>query len=178
MHLFSRTFKLSPMGQEKLGHRLFQIGVISKGIGGLSDVLLGIVAVAVPKIALQHTILSVFHNALVRDPDFVLANVLYESLRGISMRTQHFIAFYLFSHGIIKIFLVTQLLRGKLWAFPVSATFMSILICYQLFRFTQTHSLVLLFFTFLDIAVVALIVYEQQRMTGERVGNRTNEAHM
>ncbi|BCG83133.1 hypothetical protein MesoLj113b_66750 [Mesorhizobium sp. 113-3-3] len=37
-----------------------------------------------------------------------------------SVSTQHFYAFYLLSHGIVKLALVVALLKNKLWAYPSS----------------------------------------------------------
>ena len=72
--------------------------------------------------------------------DFIATHLLAWA-EAMSVQTQHFYAFYLLSHGAVKLALVAGLLRGKLWAYPASLAVMSLFIAYQLYRFSYTHAL-------------------------------------
>jgi uncharacterized membrane protein len=50
-------------------------------------------------------------------------------------------AFYLLSHGLVKVLLVAGLLREKLWAYPASLIVLSAFIAYQTYRYSSTHSI-------------------------------------
>jgi len=72
----------------------------------------------------------------------------------------NFYAFYLLSHGIVKVFLVIGLLRNKLWAYPVSLVVLGVFIVYQLYRFSYTHGFGLMVLTVFDVVVMGLIWHE------------------
>ena len=74
-----------------------------------------------------------------------------------SVQTQHFYAFYLSSHGVVKVALVVGLLREKLWAYPASRIVLALFVLYQLYRFSYTHGLGLIVLTLFDIVVMGLI---------------------
>lgn len=77
-----------------------------------------------------------------------------------SVSSQHFYAFYLLSHGLVKIALVVGLLRNRLWAYPASLVVMSLFIVYQLYRYSYTHSAALIVLSVFDVAVIGLIWHE------------------
>jgi uncharacterized membrane protein len=80
--------------------------------------------------------------------------------QNFSVSSQHFYAFYLLSHGVVKIFLVIGLLKNKLWSYPASLAVMSLFIVYQLYRFFYTRSLGLIVLTVFDLIVMILIWHE------------------
>ncbi len=86
---------------------------------------------------------------LVEDPNDIFANYLRTSAHSFSISDQHFYAFYLLSHGVIKLFLVIGLLRNRLWAYPASLIVLGLFIAYQLYRFSDTQS----------VGLIALIPY-------------------
>jgi uncharacterized membrane protein len=89
---------------------------------------------------------------------------------GFSVSDRHFYAFYLLSHGLIKIFLVAGLLRNKLWAYPAALVVMSLFILYQLYRYTYTQSFGLIVLSVFDIVVIALIWHEYRILRKLRHG--------
>jgi len=87
---------------------------------------------------------------------------------GDTIGTQHFYAFYLLSHGIIKAALVIGLLRNKLWAYPASLVVLGIFIVYQLYRFSYTHGFGLIVLTVFDVFVMGLIWHEYRLVRRHR----------
>lgn len=77
-----------------------------------------------------------------------------------SVTTQNFYAFYLLSHGIVKLALVVALLKDQLWAYPASLVVLGLFIAYQLYRFSYTGSAGLIILTVFDLFVMVLIWHE------------------
>ena len=95
-----------------------------------------------------------------RDESDVVARHLASAAEQFSPGTKHFYAFYLLSHGLMKLALVAGLLKGKLWAYPASLAVMGLFIAYQVYRYLLDHSVGLIVLTVFDIIVIALIWHE------------------
>jgi uncharacterized membrane protein len=80
--------------------------------------------------------------------------------RHFPLSEQHFYAFYLLSHGLVKIVLVYGLLKEKLWAYPASFVVFGAFIVYQLYRYSFTHEFSLILLSIFDLFVIALAVHE------------------
>ena len=72
----------------------------------------------------------------------------------------YFFGFYLLSHGVVKLLLVAALLRGKHWAYPAALVTLTLLVAYQLYRYSYTHSPGLIALSAFDVIVLALIFAE------------------
>ena len=66
--------------------------------------------------------------------------------------------------GAIDIFMSILLLRHQLWAFPVAIYMIVIFIIYEFFRFSQTHSLMLLAVIVMDVFIIWIIKREYQKL--------------
>jgi uncharacterized membrane protein len=97
---------------------------------------------------------------LTEDPHDLIASHLLAAAESLSLPTKNFYAFYLLSHGVVKLLLVGGLLRGKLWAYPASLVVMGVFIAYQVYRFSYTHSAGLVTLTVFDLVVILLIWHE------------------
>src|ERR1700736_4740952 len=91
------------------------------------------------------------------DPNDFVAGHLLSLAQNFTVSTQRFYAFYLLSHGVIKVLLVAGLLRNKLWAYPVSLVVLGLLIIYPLYRFSYTQGAGLIVLTVFDFIVMGLI---------------------
>jgi uncharacterized membrane protein len=97
---------------------------------------------------------------LIEDPNDFIAGHLSRMAAGFSFASKEFYAFYLLSHGLIKLLLVIGLLRGKLWSYPASLVALGAFMAYQIYRYSYTHSPGLLVLTVFDAAVMWLIWQE------------------
>src|ERR1700719_3445555 len=77
-----------------------------------------------------------------------------------SVDTKNFYAFYLLSHGIVKLASVVGLLINQLWSYPASLVVLTLFIIYQIYRFYDTQSLGLIVLTVFDLFVMVLIWHE------------------
>ncbi len=106
---------------------------------------------------LPRIIAKLTQEELTEDPNDFVATFLVQSANQLSISSELFAAAYLLSHGIIKLFLVSALLRNKLWAYPWSLGVLGVFILYQLYRFAHTHSSWLIALSIFDILVIYLI---------------------
>lgn len=78
------------------------------------------------------------------------------ALSRFSADSQHFYAFYLATHGGIKLAIVILLMRRIAFAYPLGIAVFSLFILTQMHRWTQTHAPVLLALSLLDGVVIWL----------------------
>ena len=79
-----------------------------------------------------------------------------------------FVPMYLMFWGTVDIFLSANILREKLWAFPISIYLSIAFVVYEIIRFTHTHSPLLIALIFVDIIFIILITREYKRLLRKR----------
>ncbi|KIG11200.1 Protein of unknown function DUF2127 [Burkholderia sp. MR1] len=149
----------SKFSEEKL-HLIFDVSLWFKAIFAASEIIAASVVYFVPQKYLLSFVLWVTKDEFAEDPKDLVANLLLHAVQHLSISAQKFTALYLLAHGVIKLWLIIGLLRQKLWYYPVSIVGFGFFIAYQLYRYTLTHSLMLLLLTALDIAIIALTWHE------------------
>jgi uncharacterized membrane protein len=132
--------------QERRIHQIFVISVAAKGIHALIEIAGGLALYLFSSNTIGRWVDHI-------DPHEWLA-------RHIDLNEQGFFAFYLLSHGLVKLVIVYGLMREKLWAYPASFAVFSLFIAYQLYRYTFTHDLALIALSIFDLFVIALAVHE------------------
>lgn len=108
-------------------------------------------------------------DELAEDPCHLVANYELRISRDLSIGTERFVAWYLLSHGVIKILLVNALLKEKLWAYPVSVIVFGAFIGYQVYRVTFTYSPGLIALSIFDGVVIWLIWLEYLALRHQRL---------
>jgi uncharacterized membrane protein len=150
--------------QERRIHQLFEISVLLKGVDAAIECVGG-AAIAVTKNgAIKYWVAKLTLGELSEDKSDYVANHLLAWAQTFSIQAQHFYAWYLLSHGVVKLALVAGLLRRKLWAYPTAMTIFGLFIVYQLYRYTLTHGIGLMLLTALDLIVVFLTWHEYRLM--------------
>lgn len=150
--------------EEKEIHLVFEISIILKGISAFFEVIGGVLALFVTKSYIVSMVLFLTQEELSQDPNDAIAHYLINLSNNFSVTSQHFLAFYLLSHGIIKLFLVTGLLRRKLWSYPLSIFVFSLFIVYQIYKYYFVPSTWLLLLTLFDVLVIWLTWHEYQKV--------------
>ena len=148
--------------QERRIHQLFEVSVLLKGAHALIECVGGVVLAFVSTAQIVALVQRVTQDELVEQPHDFIASHLLAWAQGFSVQTQHFYAFYLLSHGLVKIALVAGLLARRLWAYPASLVVLAGFIGYQLYRYTFTHSVGLIALTAFDLLVMWLVWHEYQ----------------
>jgi uncharacterized membrane protein len=155
---------MKPSQRELYIHRIFDVSLVLKGIHAVLETIAGFVVLFVSQDFVVNVILSITSDEVSTDPKDFINNYLLSFAESFSVSSQHFIAFYLLSHGIIKAFLVTALFKEKLWSYPLAMAIFSLFGIYQIFEFTRTGSAWLLALTVLDVFIILLTLHEYRYM--------------
>jgi uncharacterized membrane protein len=145
-------------------HQVFQLSVLLKGAHAAIECVGGIALALVSTSTIADLVNALTQEELIEDPKDFIATYLLTMARQFSVGTKHFYAFYLLSHGAVKLLLVIGLLRNKLWSYPASLMVLGLFIVYQLYRFSYTHGIGLIVLTVFDIFVMGLIWHEYDLM--------------
>jgi uncharacterized membrane protein len=147
----------------KLFDRIFEIGVLIKALFGFLEALGGILIAVSGHKVIDNLVVFITRQEILEDPNDFFANYLMKLSNDFSLGTQIFASFYLIFHGAVNIFLVVFLLRGKLWAYPWAIILFSVFLIYQIYKYINSFSLLLLFLIIFDIVVVLFISLEYVR---------------
>ena len=132
--------------QEKRIHQIFVVSVLAKGLHALIEIAGGFALYLLSSDRIARWLDEVGHGQWLA--------------RHFPVTEQHFYAFYLLSHGIVKSVLVVGLLKEKLWAYPASFVVFGLFIAYQLYRYSFTHDVGLILLSIFDLFVIFLAVHE------------------
>lgn len=146
--------------KERNIHRIFRISLILKGLHALIEVVGGAALYLVSAQSISGFVNVMTQEELLEDPRDFIASHLLASAQQLSVGTEHFYAFYLLSHGLVKLVLVAGLMREDPRAYPLSLGALALFIAYQLYRYSYTHSLGLIVLTLFDLLVIALVWHE------------------
>src|SRR2546425_4879063 len=100
---------------------------------------------------LRHVARILTLHELTEDPHDIVANYLLHASQRLSPGVTTFGAIYLLWHGVVKIGLVTALLRRQRWAYPAAIVAFLLFLVYQVSRYAHTHSPELLVLSALDV---------------------------
>ena len=139
-----------------LTRRLFDAGVIIKGIDGVAEIVVGVLLLFRATTLESWVYLWLAHESALERGD-LLSRGLEKLAAMLSSEARTFAIIYLIGHGVLKVFLTVNLLRERMWAFPVSIAFYGLFVAYQLNRFVRTHGPLLLALLLIDLVVIALI---------------------
>ena len=149
-------------------HEAFRISLFAKGAFALIEIVGGIITFFVSQQVVSQVATIVTEGEVTTGPDDAVTTALTNLAQDTSGSTQHFIALYLISHGIIKLLLIFGLLKEKLWAYPLSLVVFALFVVYQIHRYFSTYSFLLIVITVFDLIVIALILNEWNAMRRAR----------
>jgi uncharacterized membrane protein len=153
-------FEMGEAMDERRLRQLFLISVILKGIDALIEVIGGLALAFVSLRQISTLAGWLTRGELVEDPHDVIANALLHFAKTFSISSKDFYAYYLASHGAIKLIMVAGLLANRKWAYPFGLVVMGLFIAYQLYEYAHTFSIGMLLLTLFDVVVVWLIWHE------------------
>lgn len=155
---------------ERRIHRIFEISIALKGLHALVECLGGIMLYLVSTATIAGWVEVLTQEELIEDPRDLVANTLLDAAQHLSVGTETFYAFYLLSHGLVKVLLVVGLLKEKLWAYPASLVVLAAFVAYQFYRYSFTHSLGLIVLSVFDVFVMVLVWHEWRLLRRYRAG--------
>jgi uncharacterized membrane protein len=143
---------------------LFRLSISLKGAHAVLEILGGLALLFTKPDAILRIVALLTQDELVEDPNDLVANYALHLAQALTLRSEHFATWYLLSHGVVKLLLVSALLRAKLWAYPVSMIVFGVFIGYQVYRYTFTHFPLLVALSVFDGLVIWLIWLEYQAL--------------
>jgi len=142
----------------------FEVGIFFKGLDGVLEIVGGVLLFLVRPETIGRIVGALTQHELSEDPHDAIARGLVRAADQIAAGSRTFAGVYLLSHGLIKIFLVESLFRGRLWAYPTAIVFFVFFIAYQLYRYYLEPSLAMIVLSVLDLVVIALTWLEYGRL--------------
>jgi len=148
--------------KERRIHQVFRASVLIKGANAVLECIGGAAFALARSDNVAASIAIFAQRYLVEGVHGFAASHAISWVHGVSPSTQHFIAFYLLSHGIIKLVVVIGLLRERRWAYPLALITIAAFIVYQLYHYSYTHGTGLLLLTAFDLFLIWLVWHEYQ----------------
>ncbi|MDO8521711.1 MAG: DUF2127 domain-containing protein [bacterium] len=168
--------QIETVAVEKREHKIYEVfvaSIIIKGLNAILEIVLGLLLLFTDVV--HNVVLALAQKEIIEDPNGWVATYI-QSLVSTTPQAQSFGALYLLSHGIVKVFLVVGLLRNKLWAYPATMVVLVLFISYQLIRYLNTHSILLIFLSVFDALVIWLVWHEYKRLKQKSVDQSSVDA--
>lgn len=147
---------------------LFRIAMLVKGIDGALELIGGVLLLVVSQAAVQRVITDVVTHDLLGPPDGSLTRHFVAGTAEFASGDRTFAVLYLLLHGAIKVALVVALVRHWLPAYPVAIVVLGLFVVYEIYRATQTGSVLLPLLAVVDIAVIVLVIREYRALRRAR----------
>jgi uncharacterized membrane protein len=161
---------------ERRIHRIFQVSVVLKGLHAVIECVGGIALFLISTSTIARWANLLTQEELAEDSRDFVATHLLDAAQHLSVGTETFYAFYLLSHGLVKVLLVAGLLKEKLWAYPASLIVLAAFITYQAYRYSYTHSIGLIVLTAFDLVVIVLVWHEWRILRSHLPSKTTNRS--
>lgn len=149
--------------------RLFEIGIVLKGLDGLGELIGGLFVLFIRPATVSRWVTILTRGELTEDPHDFIATHLVAMANKLDSQSLMFVAIYLLAHGAIKVVLVLAILRNKFWAYPWMILALLAFIGYQVYELIIDPRISLLALTIFDVVVTALTWREwrvQRRLRG------------
>lgn len=144
--------------------RVFHISLILKGLDGLIEVIGGLLLLLIRPEQINRWTHSLTAGTLGSDPHSVWAKPLADWASSITKGSILFGCIYLLSHGVVKIFVVTQVWRNRSWAYPLLIIVIGLFVLYQLgYLVFKKVSGGMIALTIFDLIIIYLTVIEYRR---------------
>ena len=153
-----------PKRTQDFTDKAFRTGLYLKGLDGLLETIGGILLLLIKPEQINHFAKWITQGELSQDKHDFIANHILKTAHSLTGASLIFGALYLLSHGLVKIVLVFEVLRGHLWAYVALITVTALFVVYQVYRLTVKFSASLLLLTLFDILIIYLTQKEYRRL--------------
>jgi uncharacterized membrane protein len=144
-------------------HQVFRVTLLVKAFNGVIEVTISSLLFLFGRETINNAVIFLVGRSTASLSDHFPAYYITSQADRFS-QAKYFLAAYFLFYGVVNIFLVIFLLKGRLWAYPVAIIATSLFILYLLYRFYLYHSSLLLFFTVIDVLLVVLTWFEYRRI--------------
>lgn len=149
--------------------RLFRVGLWLKAAHSLVEIFAGLALAFMAHDRITALAWALTQDELLEDPHDLVADALRHAAEGMSADVQGFAAWYLFTHGAIKLALVAGVLANRLWAYPAFIAALCGFILYQVYRMVSLQvTFALIALTVIDIVVLVLSTHDYRLVRRDR----------
>ena len=141
----------------------FKISLYIKGVHGALEIIAGILLLVVKPEQISHLANATTRHELSEDPKDFIAGHILKSAHGLTGAALTFGGLYVLSHGLLKMFLVVEVLRDQLWAYIALISVTGLFVVYQTYRLTIRFSLALILLNIFDIVIIYLTQKEYRK---------------
>ena len=143
--------------------RIFEVGIILKGLDGLIEVVGGVLLAFVRPEQINQVVNFFTTEDLSKNPHSFIALHLVHWSQHLTGGALAFGAIYLLAHGISKLILVVEILRNHLWAYLGLIVLTAAFIIYQTYEIYYSHSISLILLTLFDLVIIYLTSREYKK---------------
>ncbi len=142
----------------------FYVSLVLKGTFSALEIIGGLLLLLIPPQTVNHLAVSLTQGELSQDPrDFVANHILKVGHDFANSGSRYFAAFYLISHGLVKLFVIVALFKEKLWAYPAMVAVLGCFVVYQVYRLSLHFTIGLTLLTLFDLFIIWLTLKEYKR---------------
>lgn len=138
----------------------FLVAVVIKAVDGLIETLAGIAVAILGTQAIYLLVIQWTAPELDLHPASRTIHMLRHGASDLAHTSSRFVVTWLLVHGVLKLALAVELLRGRAWIFPVAALVLSAFVSFMTYRLFVHYSPWLLAFAFFDLVTVVLVLSE------------------
>lgn len=144
-----------------LAHRAYLAAIFVKGFDGALETVAGLVIAFAGSWQLYILAINLTAPELDLHPGNAAMHWIREGAEKLFIHSSGgFVVFYLLVHGLLKLTICVELLRGKRWIFPVATVIFSGFVLYMVYHLTQRWSAWVLGFALFDLLTLALVANE------------------
>jgi uncharacterized membrane protein len=152
------------LGKSDIIHKSFELGILLKAIDSAFEIIGGALLIFLSPARLDKLTRLLTQHELSEDPRDLIARTILNLSTKFTVSTQYFGAFYLISHGVVRMALVILLWKRNAWAYPVTIISLFLFIFYQIHRYLLHHSTWLIVLTAFDILMIFLTYREYKNI--------------
>ena len=144
--------------------KVFEGGILLKGVSGVLEFLGGLLLVFVSPNAMSGFLAFITQREIAEDPHDRLATYIMHSADHFNSGNKSFAIAYLWVHATIKLIAVIGIMRNRLWAYPFSLITLGLLMLFQIYSIAVKFSLGMLLLTLFDVVILWLILREYAKV--------------
>lgn len=152
---------------------LFELGILLKLLDGLIETISGLVLLIIRPVHIVHWAHWLTASELAEDPHDFIANHIVHWANSFTKEAAVFAAIYLLVHGLVKIVLVYEVLRNRLWAYIALIVVTAAFVVYQIYHLVEKPSFGFVVLTLFDTAVIYLTAREYTKMKSTHHGDES-----
>lgn len=141
-------------------HWLFEASLVLKGMFAAGETLAGLGLLLTPYLSIINFVGWLTRHNLTQEPSADMAQWFQHMTEIFPIQVQHFYAFYLLGHGVLKFLMVVMLARRILWGYPVAMLILAGFVSYQMTEYFGRGSIALLALSGFDAFMITLVYRE------------------